>query len=75
MYISFPEVNVSVQGVEKVILPSMVMLRQIYDKYCIKDPATSLRESLLAVAGGTEKWNGIRIAITVGSRGIPSRKS
>lgn len=70
-FISFPPVEVKVEGMEQVRLPRMARIRQIFDSSCIEDPAAVLRNELMEKAGDCGDLTGKRIAITVGSRGIP----
>lgn len=68
--ISFPEINFPIQGIEDVRLPKMVRIRQIYGNDRIKDIPAHLR-SEFEKSGLSESVRGKRIALTVGSRGIP----
>lgn len=70
-FISFPPIEVRVEGMEQVRIPRMARIRQIFDSSCIKDPAGVLRKELEEKAGDCGDLRGKRIAITVGSRGIP----
>ena len=70
MFIQFPEVHVPVQGLDEVELPQMVTIRQRYDASKIDDVEGVLREQLEALPDHAS-YEGKRIAITVGSRGIP----
>lgn len=70
MFIEFPEVHVPVQGMDDVTLPQMVTIRQRYDAEKIDDVEGALRQQLEALPDH-ESYRGKRIAITVGSRGIP----
>ena len=72
-FIDFPSIPVKVEGMEKVRLPRMVRIRQIFDNSCIKEPKeTILNELNQKGLSGCNNLAGKRIAITVGSRGIPN---
>lgn len=71
MFINFPEVNIHIQGVERVLLPKMVKIRQQYDASVIENPADYIAASLDRSIADHSKFSGKSIAITVGSRGIP----
>ena len=43
MFIDFPEVDVTVQGIEDVTIPSMVKIGESYDASKIGDPCAHLR--------------------------------
>lgn len=70
MFIQFPEVHVPVQGLDEVVLPQMVTIRQRYDASRIEDVEGALRDQLEALPD-RGAYAGKRIAVTVGSRGIP----
>lgn len=70
MFIQFPEVHVAVQGLDEVELPEMVTIRQRYDAAKIDNVEGALRDQLEALPSHGA-YDGKRIAITVGSRGIP----
>lgn len=70
-FISFPPIEVRVEGMEQVRIPRMARIRQIFDSSCIGDPAAVLKRELEEKAGNCGDLTGKRIAITVGSRGIP----
>lgn len=70
MFIQFPEVHVPVQGLDEVELPQMVTILQRYDSSKIDDVEGVLREQLETLPDHAS-YEGKRIAITVGSRGIP----
>ena len=68
--IDFPEVNFPIQGLDQVILPRMVRVRQLYDKDRIEDIPAHLRAEF-SRNDYAPLVQGKRIAVTVGSRGIP----
>ena len=70
MFIQFPEVHVPVQGLDEVEVPQMVTIRQRYDASKVEDVEGALRDQLEALPDH-DSYEGKRIAITVGSRGIP----
>lgn len=70
MFIQFPEVHVPVQGLEDVTLPDMYAVDQKYDRGCIGDVCAHLRKQLEALPN-RGSYQGKRICITAGSRGIP----
>ena len=68
--ISFPPVPVKVEGMEQVRLPRMARIRQRFDPTRIQDVPDALRRELDAKAACGD-LRGKRVAVTVGSRGIP----
>lgn len=70
MFLEFPEVNVKVEGMDKVILPKMVKIRQKFEDDQIDDLGAHLDKELdkLSTKGEFKDKN---ICITVGSRGVP----
>lgn len=70
-FISFPPVEVKVEGMEQVRLPRMARIRQIFDDSFVADPAATLQKELEQKAAACGDLTGKRVAITVGSRGIP----
>ena len=70
MFISFPEVHVPIQGLDEIQLPLMIPICQQFDTAKIDDPAEYLRTALEQTVPHAQ-LNGKRIAVTVGSRGIP----
>ena len=68
--IEFPSVTFPIQGLEEAVIPRMVRVRQIYARDRIEDIPAHVKEELSR--GGYEPLvKGKRIAVTVGSRGIP----
>lgn len=72
MFIPFPEVHVPMQGLDEVKLPLMVPICQQFDAARIEDPAGYLTQALERSIPAPEQFAGKRIAVTVGSRGIPA---
>jgi len=70
-FISFPPVEVKVEGMEQVRLPRMARIRQIFDDSFVADPAATLQKELEQKTAACGDLTGKRVAITVGSRGIP----
>ena len=68
--IEFPPIRIPVQGLDEVELPRMVRVRQEFDRTHIPDVAAHLRAEL-ARGGYGDLVRGKRIAVAVGSRGIP----
>jgi hypothetical protein len=71
MFIEFPKVSVPVNGTDTVALPPLMTIRQRYDRAKIDDPAAYLSMALIRDVTSQSKLAGKRIAVTVGSRGIP----
>lgn len=70
--IDFPEMNFFVQGIDEVIIPKMVRIREKYEDDKIEDIKAHLHNELDGLEIDREKLKGKTIAVTVGSRGIPS---
>lgn len=71
MFIDFPAVNAKMEGLDQVVLPRMVKIRQKYDPYQIEDVPGHLRQELERKIKDKGSLAGKEIAITAGSRGIP----
>ena len=71
MFISFPEIHVPIQGMDQVRLPSMIPIRQIYDSASIADLTGHIAWKMEEIIPDNRNLSGRRIAVTVGSRGIP----
>ena len=71
-FIDFPEIHIPVQGLDRVKIPKMVRIRQKYETDKIEDIKAHLVAELEALPKNPEAYEGKEIAITVGSRGIPS---
>ena len=69
-FIDFPEISFPIQGIEDVHIPKMVRVRQNFDKDEIIDPSNYLKTELKK-QDYSKQVREKRIAITVGSRGIP----
>lgn len=70
--IDFPEMNFFVQGIDEVTIPKMVRIREKYEDDKIEDIKAHLHNELDGLEIDREKLKGKTIAVTVGSRGIPS---
>ena len=70
--IDFPEMNFFVQGIDEVTIPKMVRIREKYEDDKIEDIKAHLHNELDSLEIDREKLKGKTIAVTVGSRGIPS---
>lgn len=68
--IVFPDIPVPIQGLDDVVLPKMVRVRQNYAKDRIEDIPAHLKQEF-AKQDYASAVRGKRIAVTVGSRGIP----
>lgn len=71
-YIEFPPMHVKVEGLDRVRLPRMVKARQMFDPARIHDVAAHIRAQMHENLSDKQQYAGKRLAITVGSRGIPS---
>lgn len=69
-FIDFPEVHFPVQGIEEIRIPRMLRVRQKFADDRLEDPAAYLAQELEKKDYG-DRVRGKRIAVTVGSRGIP----
>ena len=70
-FIEFPPMNVKVEGLDQVRLPRMVKARQKFDPTHIADVAAHIRTQMEENLHDKQRFSGKRLAITVGSRGIP----
>ena len=71
MFINFPEVSgVVIENFDQAKLPQMMRIRQIYDATYIRDTRQHIIERMQSLPD-QEFYNGKRICITCGSRGIP----
>ena len=68
--IDFPEISFPIQGLEEVTLPRMARVRQLYAPDRIEDIPAHLNAEF-ARGDYASLVRGKRIAVTVGSRGIP----
>lgn len=71
MFIDFPVIDAKMEGLDQVVLPRMVRIRQKYDPSQIRDVPRHLARELEAQVRDKEALQGKHIAITAGSRGIP----
>ncbi len=69
--IFFPPVEIKTEGMERVHLPRMVQVRQFFDASFIQEPQRVLEEELERKGRLCGDLTGKRVAVTVGSRGIP----
>lgn len=69
-FIDFPEIHFPIQGIEEIQIPKMVRVRQLYEDDEIQDIETHLKKELNKYEF-EKQVKGKRIALTVGSRGIP----
>ena len=70
--INFPEVPVPIQGMDQVKIPRMYHIREKYEDDYIEDIEGHLRKKMDAALPDKSIVKGKRLALTVGSRGIPS---
>ena len=72
MFIEFPQVSgVIVQGLDQIRIPRMVTIRQNYDKSEIEDIPEHIVRIMDQKIKNHRQFEGRRICIAVGSRGIP----
>lgn len=69
-FIEFPEIHFPVQGLDEVTIPEFIRVRQRYDDSKVTDIAGTLTRALERQPC-KDGVKGKRIAVTVGSRGIP----
>ena len=70
--IDFPEMDFFVQGIDEVTIPKMVRIREKYEDDKIDDVKAYLINELDSLEIDRQSLRGKKIALTVGSRGIPS---
>ena len=70
--IDFPERDFFVQGIDEVTIPKMVRIREKYEDDKIDDVKAHLINELDSLEIDRQSLRGKKIALTVGSRGIPS---
>ena len=71
MFIDFPAVDAKMEGLDQVVFPRMVNIRQKYDPYQISDVPGYLKKELESKVRDKGSLCGKRVAVTAGSRGIP----
>ena len=70
-FIDFPKMEVKVEGMENIRIPRMVKARQYFDDSRIEDVPAWVRRQMAEKIRNTAGFEGKRICITAGSRGIP----
>lgn len=70
--IDFPEMDFFVQGIDEVTIPKMVRIREKFEDDKIDDVKAHLINELDSLEIDRQSLRGKKIALTVGSRGIPS---
>ena len=70
-FIEFPPLDITVKGTEDVRIPKMFKIKQIYDKTHIADIPAHIRAQMESNLSAHERFQGKKLCITVGSRGIP----
>ena len=71
MLIQFPELELQLEEVDRIVIPPMYRIIQKYDDQQILDVSGHLRRELETSVPHREQLRGKRLALTVGSRGIP----
>lgn len=71
MLISFPKLDLPLQEADRIVIPPMYRIMQKYDDWHIQDVSGHLRKQLESSVLDRERLRGKRLALTVGSRGIP----
>lgn len=71
MFIDFPEVDAKMEGLDQVVLPKMVKIRQVYDDSKVENIGEHLAGELDAKIKNPDSLKGKRICLTAGSRGMP----
>ena len=70
-FIDCPDVHVVVEGAEQIKLPKMMKIKQMYDRSKIENISSWIREQMKTNIADQDRYEGKRICITAGSRGIP----
>ena len=70
-FFNFPEMNFVIQGLDMVEIPPMYKMLQIYDSNKIDNPGEYIKKMMNEYPINRDELVGKRLAITVGSRGIP----
>ena len=70
-YISFPVVDAKMEGLDDVVFPNMVKIRQIYDSMEIENVPQYLYNALQQQTDKFGSLENKKICLTAGSRGIP----
>jgi hypothetical protein len=70
-FIKFPPIPIKVEGMELIHLPKMMKIRQLYDSAYIEDIPNHILRQMEENLSDKEQYRGKRLAISVGSRGIP----
>lgn len=71
MLIQFPRMEFPLQETDRITIPPMYRIMQKYDDQKIQDVSGYLREALETSVPCRKHLRGKRLALTVGSRGIP----
>lgn len=70
-FIKFPKIDFKIPGLNEVVLPRMVKIRQKYDADKIEDLEEWINDQMEKNIHNKVSYKGKRICITAGSRGIP----
>ncbi|MGI6317677.1 MAG: DUF2088 domain-containing protein [Firmicutes bacterium] len=71
MFIDFPEVDIAIQGIEEIKFPKMVKIRQKFDPSKIDNLPAWVTKEMRNNLTDRGSYQGKKICITAGSRGIP----
>ena len=71
MYIDFPKMVIPIQGEEEILVPKMYRIQQTYERERIEDVSEAIWNELEKAIPNKKQFSGKRLALTVGSRGIP----
>ena len=69
--ISFPALDIKIEGMECVEIPKMMKVKQIYDPSKIEDLRAHTQQEIETKIHDLSRFEGKRICVTAGSRGIP----
>ncbi len=70
-FIEFPPLHIKTEGMDLNKIPRMMKIKQIYDSGCIADIPQHIGQQMEQNLSGKQQYRGKRLAISVGSRGIP----
>lgn len=70
-FIEFPPMHIKTEGMDLIHLPRMMKIRQIYNSSRIEDIPRHIETQMEQNLSDKQQYRGKRLAISVGSRGIP----
>lgn len=70
-FIQFPQMDIKVEGMELIKLPRMMKIKQKYDSRKIDDIAGWINRQMDQNLSRPDQYQGKRLCLTAGSRGIP----